>query len=179
MNNKINFPIGNNVYIHATDTCYGFACAFNDVESISRIQEIKWRDKDKPMSLLFSSIEMIKQFCEVSEKQLKFILSKTEASSFLLKKKEVLKDFFPQQENVSVRIENDNFPVKLSNILNTPTLTTSVNRSGNTPLYWEKDIKEEFKNDKDIFFIKSWELKKNPPSTIWDLTKDKYCILRF
>jgi len=59
--------------------------------------------------LLFSDLEQVKKFCFVDEKQEKFILENKFFSSFILKKKDILKNFFPEFKTVCIRIENEKF----------------------------------------------------------------------
>ncbi len=174
-----NIPLNAKVYIHATDTCYGFATRFDDENGINIIKEIKGREELKPFSLLFKDFEMLENFCEINKKQKEFILSKKDPSSFILPKREILKDYFPKEKNVCVRIENNNFPVKLSSILKVPVTSTSVNRSSMPPLYNSDEIITEFKNETDnLIFINSENLKKIPSSNIWDLTIFPYKKIR-
>jgi len=184
-----------NVFIHATDTCYGFATPWNNIQGIKYIQGIKQRDKGKPFSLLFQNISQVKEFCYVSEKQevfIKDILEKNTPASFILEKKEVLKNYFPNFSSVSCRIENDNFLVKMASLLACPVTSTSVNTSGEKPLYSPQEIQEKFPidtvisasefNKENIYnslcFINSGDIQKNEPSAIWDLTKDLFIQIR-
>lgn len=167
------------IYIHATDTCYGFGCRFDDTAAIKRVQAIKGRDISKPFSLLFSDFKMLEEFCFINNKQKDFIENQKAPSSFILRKKETLHSYFPNLKTVSIRLENNKFPTKLSSMLQCPTLTTSVNISGEKPLYNSKDIKKLFlESSDDIHFIDSGNIEEIPPSTIWDLTRDQYKIIR-
>lgn len=174
-----NIPDKAQIFIHATDTCYGFATRFNDAKGLKSLEQIKGRPPQKPFSLLFANIEMLKDFCEINEKQLDFINSINSPASFILKKKDILKNYFPDFETVSVRIENDNFPVRLSSLLNNPITSTSVNKSGEEPLYASDDIKSIFNDlDDNVVLIDSGEISKTPPSQIYDLTKERFPKIR-
>ena len=172
-------PMNASVYIHATDTCYGFACKFDDKEGIELIQKLKGRDASKPISLLFGSLHMLHNFCEVSKEQEDFMLSRNKPASFLLKKKPILKDFFPEQECIVARVENFAFPVGLSTYLGTPVTTTSVNKSGHPEMYSPQEIERTFKGiDSSIVLVDSGHIREVPPSNIWDLTKEEYVKIR-
>lgn len=174
-----NIPLDGKVYIHATDTCYGFAARWDDEDGIKIIRELKGREEQKPMSLLFANIAMLQEFCEINTEQLEFIVAQNQPSSFILKKKEILINYFPEQENVSVRIENESFPIRLSALLQSPITSTSVNKNGETPLYNTQSIKEIFSDTADtIVLINSGEIAKIPPSNIWNLTNIPYIKVR-
>jgi tRNA threonylcarbamoyl adenosine modification protein (Sua5/YciO/YrdC/YwlC family) len=168
------------IYIHATDTCYGFACRYNDTESIETISNAKQRDPHKAFSLLFADIQMLEKYCVLNDQQKDFIQSQTSPSSFVLYKKNILKSYFPDYKTVAIRLENKNFPIKMSSILQTPVTTTSVNISTEPALYESQGILDTFKavlNDQSLF-IDSGNIKKIPHSCIWDLTKNSYSLIR-
>jgi len=172
-----NFPNNKKIYIHATDTCYGFACRYDDQKSLQEIMRMKGRPAKKPFSLLFADLFMLKKFCVLKEEQINFIKKQTQPSSFILPKKNLLQDYFPTEKNICVRIENENFPVFLSRQLNCPVTSTSVNKSGEKPMYWPKDIISTF-CEENITLINSGKIPKIPPSTIWNLTNKQYIKLR-
>lgn len=172
-------PQNGSVYIHATDTCYGFACKFDDQKGIDLVQKLKKRDPSKPISLLFGSLHMLKNFCEVSQEQENFMLSRNKPSSFLLKKKEILKNYFPEQDCIVARVENFAFPVRLSTFLGTPVTTTSVNISGEPELYSAEEISKIFDySGHGVILIDSGEIRHTPPSNIWDLVHSPFVKIR-
>jgi len=131
-------------------------------------------------SLLFSDLNQVKKYCFVDKKQEKFILENKFFSSFILKKKDILRNFFPEFETVCVRIENEKFdfcPVKndFFKNRNKPVTTTSVNISWENFFYWKKKILEKFWKISDIqkIFPKNFfEIEKFLiASKIFDLTK--------
>lgn len=168
-----------NILIHLTDTCYWFAIPFDDEKWIQRIFEIKKRWEWKMFSLLFSDFEQVKKFCFVDKKQEKFILENNFFSSFILKKKDILKNFFPEFKTVCIRIENEKFdfcPVKNDFFKNwkKPVTTTSVNISWDKNFYWKKEILEKFWENIFLEFKFSEKLEgknKLKSSKIFDLTK--------
>ena len=53
------------VFIYPTDTIYGLGCDATNSESVEAIKELKYRDADKPMSIIAPSVDWIKEHCEV------------------------------------------------------------------------------------------------------------------
>ena len=49
------------IIIYPTDTVYGLGCDATNKNSVKKIKEIKFRDKDKPLSIIAPSIEWIKK----------------------------------------------------------------------------------------------------------------------
>ena len=168
----------NAVVIVPTDTCYGFSCLYNNKKGIERIIQIKGRSPDKPFSLLFSSVKQLSDYCDLDEKQIDFIASHSQRSSFILKKKEVLKDYFPEFSTVCVRIENDSYSLRPTYLVWGPIITTSVNLSWERILKTREEILEVFADVEDLYFCfdewyRAWEA-----STIWDLTSEPFVVLR-
>ena len=172
--------INKDIYIHATDTCYGFACRYDDTKSLHMIAQAKQRDPHKAFSLLFSDMKMLEKYCVLTPQQKEFIQNQIRPSSFVVYKKEILKNYFPHYSTVAIRLENKNFPIKMSSILQTPVTTTSVNISGKPPLYESDLIIKTFSNllDQNSLFIHSGDIPKTPHSCMWDLCESEYKIIR-
>jgi len=174
------------ILIHLTDTCYWFATPFDDQKWIQRIFDIKKRKEWKIFSLLFSDLEQVKKFCFVDEKQEKFILENKFFSSFILKKKDILKNFFPEFKTVCIRIENEKFdyrPINEDFFENwwKPVTTTSVNISWDKNFYWKDEILEKFWEYEfvDFIFAQNLDGEKNlRASEIFDLTSKNFSRIR-
>src|SRR3989338_1205412 len=54
--------------MHATETCYGFACDLTNPEAVARLFKIKQRSPDQPVSALFSSIDEAKKYVEWNDR---------------------------------------------------------------------------------------------------------------
>ena len=81
------------VFIYPTDTIYGLGCDATNEESVKKIKELKYRDKDKPMSVIAPSVDWIKEHCEVTDEMIEKYLPGP--YTLLLKKKGVnLLSFF-------------------------------------------------------------------------------------
>jgi len=116
------------IFIYPTDTIYGLGCDATNIESVNLIKEIKYKDKDKPISIIAPSIEWIKENCIVEDEQLEKYLPGP--YTLLLKKKnpEFLKHI-SSNENLGIRIPDCEF-TKLVEKANVPFITTSVNLQG-------------------------------------------------
>jgi len=168
------------ILVHLTDTCYWFATPFDDEKWIQKIFEIKKRPKWKIFSLLFSDLKQLKEYCFIDKKQEKFILENKFFSSFILKKKEKLKNFSPEFDTICARIENEKFdfcPIKNDFFKNwkKPVTTTSVNISWDKNFYWKEKILKKFWNFLEIEkkFPRNFQEKEKflCSSKIFNLTK--------
>lgn len=116
------------IFIYPTDTIYGLGCDATNEESVSMIKELKYRDKNKPMSVIAPSVDWIKENCEVTGEVIKKYLPGP--YTLILKKKnpEFLKSV-ASEGTLGVRIPDSEF-TKLVQKAKVPFITTSVNFAG-------------------------------------------------
>jgi L-threonylcarbamoyladenylate synthase len=173
------------ILIYPTDTLYGLGGNFFSLPVMAKIDRIKGR-KDLPYSAAVSGIGMLEQlvetiptfFHELSEKLLpgKF--------TFLFKASGALdKSLLKNSAKIGIRIPDEPGLLKLIEILNTPLVSTSVNRSGEPPLNDPANIKEFFSHlparDFIPLLIDKGILPPSRGSTILDITVNPiHCIRR-
>ncbi len=162
------------ILVYPTDTCYGLGCDATNPKAIEKIYRIKEREKNKPLPLIASSIEMIEKYVFLEEKAIKLFLAFPGISVSLRKKGNAIPDTV-NREKIAFRIPSNEVSRKLSEMSNKPLVSTSANRSGDEPPYSIEEVKISLKNFiKDIdFFLDGGVLDKNPPSTIIDLVDGK------
>ncbi len=56
-----------------TDTVFGLGCVYDNLDSIQKIKDIKHRDANKPLPMMCSSIEMVKEICVVDEDDIRLM----------------------------------------------------------------------------------------------------------
>jgi len=116
------------VFIYPTDTIYGIGCDATNEGAVKKIKELKYRDAEKPMSVIAPSVEWIKEHCVVDDEMLeKYLLG---PYTLFLKKKDVnfMKDV-SANDVLGIRIPDCEF-TKLVEKAGVPFITTSVNFAG-------------------------------------------------
>ncbi len=129
------------IFIHPTDTIYGLGCDATNIESVSFIKNLKYRDKNKPMSVIAPSIEWIKEHCIVKDEILEKYLPGP--YTLIIKKKDV--DFMKSvsaNDSLGIRIPDCEF-AKLVKQAGVPFITTSVNLVGEPYAIKISDIETE------------------------------------
>lgn len=162
------------VIVYPTDTCYGIGCDATNPKAIEKIFRIKEREKNKPLPLIASSIEMIEKYVFLEERAIKLFFAFPGISVSLKKKGSLIPDSV-NREKVAFRIPSNEISRKLSELSNKPLVSTSANRSGDNPPYSIEEVKislKNFLNEIDLF-LDGGILDKNPPSTIVDLVDGK------
>jgi len=129
------------IFVYPTDTIYGIGCDATNEASVELIREIKYRDKDKPISIIAPSVEWIKENCIVDDETIEKYLPGP--YTLILKKKnpEFLKHISPN-DSLGIRIPDAEF-TKLVEKAGVPFITTSVNLQGEPFAIQISDIKKE------------------------------------
>ncbi|MFM8234108.1 MAG: L-threonylcarbamoyladenylate synthase [Holophagaceae bacterium] len=168
------------VIAYPTDTIYGMGCLVSNPKAIERIFKLKARDETKPMSLLCSSHEMLSRYCQPLTLDKKKLLEKLLPGpyTFILS----ANDNVPPElvgeprKTVGLRIPRHSFCMSIAQYLNEAIITTSVNRSGETPLNEPSLIEEAFGSDLAAIVVHEPPLGNS--STILDITSEKPLLVR-
>jgi L-threonylcarbamoyladenylate synthase len=166
------------VFVYPTDTIYGFgANPFNE-EAVSRIDEIKHRENDKPYIMLVNNIETLQKYIEIkSEKHLDFLFSIWPNPVSVVLPLNSKTNKLLGVETAAFRIPNNRFCLKLLGELEMPLVSTSVNRSNQPPIIESSVIYDEFSAEIDAIFYTG---KKSfySASTLIDLGDSVPVLLR-
>ncbi|MCX6810903.1 MAG: L-threonylcarbamoyladenylate synthase [Candidatus Berkelbacteria bacterium] len=159
------------------DTVYGLVANPFDDTAIQRIYDIKGRDFDKPIALIFSSVEMLTKYISISKDQEGFIRDRVPcAYTFILPWSKGDKEkFSPQYQKlgkIGIRIPDYKFILELVEKLDQPIAATSANVSGMENCWAVNDFQKQIRNqtEKPDLIIDTSELAKNPPSEVIDIS---------
>ena len=147
------------------DTIYGIiGCPF---ETRKRINIVKRSNIDKPL-LILSDLSNIDKYtdCKIDKELLSYWPGPL--TLIVLNKDE---------NTAALRVPDDQFLNRIFNTIGKGVYSTSVNRSGEKPYRNIKKIITEFNADVDLI-IDAGDLPENLPSTLLDITKRPYKILR-
>ncbi len=125
------------IFIYPTDTVYGLGCDATNKNSVKKIKDIKFRDKDKPLSIIAPSIKWIKENCIIEYNIENYLPG---PYTLILKKKNVnFLNWVSETNTLGIRIPKNDFCDEIRKI-GKPFITTSVNLSGENPAVSIKDI---------------------------------------
>lgn len=164
----------NKILIHPTEGVWGIGCNAKNKKAVSRIFDLKRRNKTKKFILLSPSIQSVKEFCIVSKEDCK-ILEKNwpGPTTFLLKKNSHKYKHISDLDSYAVRVSAHKPLIKLLNLFGSEIVSTSANISGEKALKSKDDIVDIFNyEDVAIFDERLGGLKK--PTRIFDLKNKKY-----
>lgn len=170
------------VIAHATDTCYGFACDIFNKKALVRLYGLKKMPQTKPISILVENLAMAKKYGVFSKSALELAKKYWPgALTIIVKRKKSLPKFLnPGTKTIGVRVPAHTLSRSLTKGFNRPLTTTSANISGEPSPYSVSAIQKQFRNQKTKpdFILDSGRLKKNPPSTVIDVSGKTPKIIR-
>ena len=148
------------------DTIYGFVCTTPEAEE--KIALIKGREDNKRFIKLINSPNKLSSIS--NDKIDSRILSLWPGPLTL-----IVNSFIG--DTIALRVPKDDFLTKILNILDVPIISTSVNKSGMAPLNKIDEIIDNFEKEVDLV-IDGGDLENPVPSTILDVTKQPYRVIR-
>ncbi len=153
------------VAIFPCDTIYGFIGRVPDTDS--KIRSIKGRGETNPFLMLVGSVA---QAAALSSAPLDSRVTSLWPGPLTV----VVRS---GSGTVAMRLPDDPFLSGVVDELGAPIYSTSVNRSGQAPLWRIADIVAEFESDVELI-VDAGDCPAGMPSTILDLTRAPYRILR-
>lgn len=160
-----------------TDTVYGVGAIATDVEACKKIYQMKQRSDKKPLPLLCSDIEQIKEYVEEIDEAVESLMRKywPGALTIIFKKKENVGKHL-SEDTIAFRMPNSRIALSIINKFS-PLATTSVNMSGETEINNIDEIEEKFSDWID-YIVTDEAYLSNIPSTVMDATGVFPVILR-
>ena len=163
--------------IYPTDTLYGLGCDATNTESVGKLFDIKKRDRNKPISIILPSLELVNQYAHTTELAKEIFQNSTEPTTVVLESKGNLPKILTAHDNsIAVRIPQQSFSLDLAKNFKLPITATSANISGEKFISFEKMIEDFPEID---LVIRDMDIEKNTnPSTIVDARSEKLIFLR-
>ncbi|MGV9169307.1 MAG: L-threonylcarbamoyladenylate synthase [Promethearchaeia archaeon] len=153
--------------VYPTDTSYGLACNPNNQSALERLIEVKRRDPDLGVPLLFSEYEQVKSYHDFGN--LEHIIAKFfwpgALTLVVTAKKEIPEYVSGKRSTITVRVPNHPVPQGIAKEIGGPIVGTSANRSGGeTP--FEVSVAQEQLGDEVNLYIDGGKSEAEKSSTI-------------
>lgn len=174
------------IYIYPTDTVWGIGGDAYEFESYEVIARTKKTSIDKPLSILFPTIDEIEDYIVLNEKLTEVIRQTHKLGMSFGIKKEFLKNSLPEKpfsntHYVCFRVLASEFMRGLEEFMSFPIITTSLNLTGNSPItelseakdFWQKHLPEA-----KFVEVNGHESLSGQSSTIILFSEDKYKVVR-
>lgn len=161
-----------------TETVYGLAIVYDDVNAFNKIYEIKNRSVNKPISMMVADIKSLKEVAYV-DNIIEKIINKFMPGplTIVLKAKENLPVHVTfNLKTIGVRIPNHKTALNILKEINKPLLVSSANISNEPSLIKANDVYLKFNNK--IASLIDEDAKDGLASTVISLVDGKLTLLR-
>ncbi len=144
---ETNMPIKNAVDILMAGTVlaikgiggYHLACKADSIDAVNKIRKIKGRE-EKPFAVMFSSVDEIKKYCRVNEKERELLLSSARPIVLLEKIKDFDKSVCGESDYIGAFLPCNPIQIMILNSVS-PLVMTSANISGEPIIINDDEIK--------------------------------------
>jgi len=148
--------------IYPTETCYGLGGDATSPPVIRRVFQLKNRSLSKPLSVIVSSLDMIREYVVITDEVEELVQKYMPGPLTLIVKNK----FFPSSliggsDRVGFRIPDHRIALELVRVFGKPIIATSANKSGEPDSYVVPDLPVDF-------VIDFGELPHRVPSTVYD-----------
>jgi L-threonylcarbamoyladenylate synthase len=172
LNKAIRVLNSGGVIIYPTETVYGLGVDATNRNAVSKVFEIKRRDKFKPLLIAVSSVDMAKKYVwwnKYADVLAKKYLPGPLSLVLSLKDESIDENIYQGGIKVGIRIPKNDFALRLISSFSKPITSTSANLSNENPPVRVDDINEEIKEKVDLIIDKG-ECEVKKPSTIVDVS---------
>ena len=153
-----------------TDTLMGLMITSDSQEAFDLLVEVKNRPIDKQFPMMFSDLDMLEKYVELSNRDILLI------KEFLPGKVTFIFKVKNQNKTVAARIVDNDFLIKVVRKLAKPIYLTSANKSGEKSTLKASEVLEVF--DNQIAAVVMEDALGSIGSSIIDLSKEEIIILR-
>ena len=165
------------IIAYPTDTLYGLGVNANDQDALNKLNDLKKRIGEKPISLMLSGIEMLTDiFTELSKGEQNLIDEFLPGELTIVLKRPVNSNFI-SGDTVGIRIPRNDFCNELVTYYGKPVTTTSVNLAGGNPARNADEVMNYF-SGKIPLLIDGGESPNVKGSTVVQANEGEIKILR-
>ncbi len=161
------------VLLHPTETCYGLAADIFYPEAVEKIYMLKEMPREKPVSIMVSSLEQAEEYGEFSERAKKLARAFWPGPlTIIVKRREALPSYInPGLMSVGLRCPDHRFTLELLRRFEEPLVTTSANRTGEPQAYdVETFLEDRIEVMHPDFIVDMGRIPETAPSTIVDVS---------
>ncbi len=164
------------VIVFPTDTVYGIGALYNDELGITKIYNLKHRDKSKPLACLVGNIDDLWPYIKVNNPCTQEYMNYWPGALTLIFEKKQFSAVDKDINTIAFRIPNSVVALKILNHFGIMAVT-SMNLSGSAPLNDIEAIEKHFGSDID-YLVTDQEQPSKISSTILDISTSHTKVIR-
>lgn len=172
------------VIAHPADTCFGLTADLMNPDAFKKIQEIKGRDSNKPMSIMISVPEQLHMedyvVMDDFSKYVSYKLYPSPATILFPKGPKIPDYYFPDHKFIGLRVPMHDLTQDLLRAFGGALITTSANISGCKLNFNHEDTVKCFKRkqQKPDLVFEGHLTRHDKASTVIDVEDDQVTIFR-
>jgi L-threonylcarbamoyladenylate synthase len=159
-----------------TDTVYGIAANYDDLDSVNQINILKKRSKDQKMQVLCSSLEMVEKLSLLNNKSRELIKKFLPGPLNIILPSSLAYFSHTRESTIGIRIPNNSQTLELINKFG-PLKATSVNEHNEEPLNDYQTILDIYGRHCQLCFESKFEFSK-VSSTVISLLENNPTLIR-
>ena len=163
------------IILYPTDTIWGIGCDATNENAISKIYEIKKRQKNKPLILLIHDIKLLEQYISnVPKIAYKLIQKSTKPTTIIYENPKNLPKILVYKNTIGIRVVNNHAISTVLKKINKPITSSSANISNSMHAINFSEIDGRIKNNVDYIVPENFTSYKNTKksSTIIKINSD-------
>lgn len=165
--------------VYPTETVYGLGADVCSDEAVGKVFKAKARPLESPISIAVSSLEMARQFTELTPKAEEIFkkLMPGPVTVVLRAKPTISRLLTAGTGKIGVRVPDHPVALRLINSVGGPITSTSANLSGKPAPSTVREAMKQIGKSVDLV-LDAGECKLGVPSTVVDLTEKPFKVLR-
>ncbi len=165
--------------VYPTETVYGLGADACSDEAVAKVFKAKVRPLESPISIAVNSLEMARQFTELTQKAEAIFkkLMPGPVTVILRAKPTISKLLTAGTGKIGVRVPDHPVALRLINSVGGPITSTSANLSGKPAPSTVREAMKQIGKSVDLV-LDAGECKLGVPSTVVDLTEKPFKVLR-
>ena len=165
--------VNGGVIAYPTESVFGLGCDPSNEQAIAKILKIKKRTLEMGLVLLAPSIEIIDDWTNMNNKQLKVFSSPSlRPTTYIVPASNSVPKWLTVKNTLAVRVSNDPFIKNICGMMGLPIVSTSANLHGEQPCRSADEVEKIMGSQLDYIVFKPTGSFNNP-STIVDLSSGK------
>ena len=161
------------VIAYPTESVFGLGCDPSNKQAILKIMEIKKRTSGMGLILLTPSFEIVSDWVNINNKQLKILSSPSlRPTTYIVPASDSAPKWLTVKHALAIRLSNDPFIKNICGMLGLPIVSTSANLHGEQPCKSANEVQKIMGSQLDYILFKNTGPFNNP-STIVDLSSGK------
>jgi len=168
------------IILYPTETVIGLGCDATNHEAIAKLNDLKYRPKEKSFIVLVDNIKMILNFCpKINQKEIDLLNQSIPTTVVLNNIKNLPKVLLFSDGSLAVRITKHPIINSLISSLNQPIVSTSANLSGEPTIKSWKNVNPAILDQVDYALnLQSDFISTQQPSQIVKVVNDKIIYIR-